>query len=140
MTFADHQAYLEFWKKHPAFAGCWSQAVADYANYDLTGAEPLLRPSCSIEAMTEDSMELYGGESVLAALAEPRQPLTLLTAPRGLLNQTPGLYGASEIARWRAELPALTIREVPDVNHYTIVMGAAGAGAVAREVRRLGTP
>ena len=140
MTFADHQAYLEFWKKHPAFADCWSQAVADYANYDLTGAEPLLRPSCSIEAMTEDSMELYGGESVLAALAEPRQPLTLLTAPRGLLNQTPGLYGASEIARWRAELPASTIREVPDVNHYTIVMGAAGAGAVAREVRRLGTP
>ena len=140
MTFADHQAYLEFWKKHPAFADCWSQAVADYANYDLTGAEPLLRPSCSIEAMTEDSMELYGGESVLAALAEPRQPLTLLTAPRGLLNQAPGLYGASEIARWRAELPASTIREVPDVNHYTIVMGAAGAGAVAREVRRLGTP
>ena len=85
-------------------------------------------------------MELYGGESVLAALAEPRQPITLLTAPRGLLNQTPGLYGASEIVRWRAELPALTIREVPDVNHYTIVMGAAGAGAVAREVRRLGTP
>ena len=140
MTFADRQAYLEFWKKHPAFADCWSQAVADYANYDLTGAEPLLRPSCSIEAMTEDSMELYGGESVLAALAGPRQPLTLLTAPRGLLNQAPGLYGASEIARWRAELPALTIREVPDVNHYTIVMGAAGAGAVAREVRRLGTP
>jgi lipase len=29
----------------------------------------------------------------------------------------------------------VTIREVPDVNHYTIVMGAAGASAVAREVR-----
>ena len=140
MTFADRQAYLEFWKKHPAFADCWSQVVVDYANYDLTGAEPLLRPSCTIQAMTEDFMELYGGESVMAALAEPQQPLTLLTAPRGLLNQAPGLYGASEIARWRAELPALTIREVPDVNHYTIVMGAAGAGAVAREVRRLGTP
>ena len=140
MTFADRQAYLEFWKKHPAFAGCWSQAVIDYANYDLTGAEPLLHSSCSIEAMTEDSKELYAGEVAPVALAELRQPITLLTAPRGLLNQTPGLYAASEIARWRAELPALTIREVPDVNHYTIVMGAAGAGAVARELRRLGTP
>ena len=140
MTFVDRPAYLEFWKKHPAFADCWSQAVIDYANYDLTGAEPLLRSSCSIEAMTEDSKELYAGEVAPVALAELRQPITLLTAPRGLLNKTPGLYGASEIARWKAGLPALTIREVPDVNHYTIVMGAAGASAVAREVLRLGTP
>jgi lipase len=140
MTFVDRPAYLEFWRSHPAFADSWSQAVADYANYDLTGSEPLLRPSCSIDAMTEDSMELYGGESVLAALADPKQPVTLLTAPRGLLNQTPGLYGTSEIARWKMELPVLTIQEVPDVNHYTIVLGAAGASAVAREVRQLGTP
>jgi hypothetical protein len=32
------------------------------------------------------------------------------------------------------------IREVPDVNHYTIVLGAAGAGAVARELRLLLSP
>ena len=82
-------------------------------------------------------MELYGGESVLAALAEPNHPVTLLTAPRGLLNQTPGLYGASEIARWKTVMPVLTTTEVPDVNHYTIVLGAAGAGAVAREIRQL---
>jgi hypothetical protein len=57
-----------------------------------------------------------------------------MTAPRGLLNETPGLYSRSEIERWRAELPSVTIREVPDVNHYTIVMGAAGASAVTQEV------
>jgi hypothetical protein len=45
----------------------------------------------------------------------------------------------SEIARWKTELPFLTIREVPDVNHYTIVLGAAGAGAVAGEGRQLAT-
>jgi len=140
MTFKDRPTYLEFWRKHPAFASDWSQAVADYANYDLTGVEPDLRPSTSLEAVTEDSMELYGGESVFSALTELRHPVTLMTAPRGLLNQTPGLYGPSEIARWRAELPAVTVREVPDVNHYTIVMGTSGAGAVAREVRRLRTP
>jgi hypothetical protein len=60
----------------------------------------------------------------------------LLTAPRGLLNQAPGLYSPSEIGRWRAELPTVTIREVPDVNHYTIVMGRVGASAVALEVLR----
>jgi lipase len=137
MTFKDRRTYLEFWKGHPAFASDWSQAVVDYANYDLTGTEPELRPSASIEAVKEDSMELYGGESVLAALAGMRQPVTLLTAPRGLLNQSPGLYSPSEIERWKAELPAVRIREVPDVNHYTIVMSAAGAGAVGGALRQL---
>jgi lipase len=138
MTFPDRAAYLEFWKGHPAFASGWSQAVADFADYDLTGTAPRLRSSCSLEAVTQDSADLYGGGPVLAALAgltDLRQPVTLMTAPRGLLNQTPGLYSPSEIERWRAELPAVKIMEVPDVNHYTIVMGAAGASAVARQAR-----
>jgi lipase len=135
MTFPDRATYLELWRNHPAFVSEWNQAVVDYADYDLTGTEPELRSSCSLEAVKQDSTELYGGESVLAALADLRQPVTLMTAPRGLLNQTPGLYSPSAIERWRAELPAVTIREVPDVNHYTIVMGAAGASAIGREVR-----
>jgi pimeloyl-ACP methyl ester carboxylesterase len=138
MTFPDRAAYQQFWKGHPAFDSEWSQAAVDYANYDLTGSEPELRPSASLEAVREDSMDLYDGRSVLAALTELRQPVTLMTAPRGLLNQTPGLYSPNEIERWKAELPAVTIREVPDVNHYTIVMGATGASAVAREIRRCG--
>ena len=138
MTFPDRAAYLEFWKKHPAFASGWSQAVADFADYDLTGTEPQLRSSCSLEAVTQDSKDLYGGGPVLAALAglaDLGQPVTLMTAPRGLLNQTPGLYSPSEVERWKAGLPSVTIREVPDVNHYTIVMGAAGASAVAEQAR-----
>jgi pimeloyl-ACP methyl ester carboxylesterase len=136
MTFPDRAAYLEFWKQHPAFAAEWNQSVVDYANYDLTGTEPELRPSASMEAVKQDSMDLYGGEFVLTAIAELRQPVTLMTAPRGMLNETPGLYSPSEVERWKAELPDVTIRAVPDVNHYTIVMGAEGASAVAREVRR----
>ena len=91
MTFKDRPTYLEFWRKHPAFADDWSQAVADYANYDLTGVEPDLRPSSSLEAVTEDSMGLYGGESVFSALTELRHPVTLMTAhARTAVNQDPG--------------------------------------------------
>ncbi|MEO8518093.1 MAG: alpha/beta hydrolase [Dermatophilaceae bacterium] len=137
MTFKDRPTYLDFWKKHPAFVGHWSQAVADYASYDLTGAEPTLRPSASFEAVKEDTIELFGAEPVLAALAGLTQPVTLLTAPRGLLNQTPGIYDKGEIERWKRELPGVELREVPDVNHYTIVMSAAGARAVADQVRSI---
>jgi lipase len=139
MVFPDRETYLDFWRRHPAFAGeQWSQSVADYAGYDLTGTEPQLRPSASLEAVRQDSLDLYGGGVVLEALsglASLKAPVTLLTAPRGLLNEVPGLYSPGEVERWKVRLPAITIREVPDVNHYTIVMGQAGAGAVARELR-----
>jgi lipase len=160
MTFPDVATYVEFWKAHPAFAADqWSEAIVDYARYDLTGTEPSLRPATSLEAVRQDSMDLYGGGAGFEALTELklRQPdhstpdhsgtvhngtvhsgtVTLLTAPRGLLNETPGLYSPNAIGRWRAELPGVTIREVPDVNHYTIVMGTAGADAVARELLRV---
>lgn len=150
MTFPDHATYLEFWKQHPAFADPSDVAVemlAEFASYDLTGTEPFLRPCTSLEAVRADSMDQYGGGVVQAALDELRKPtpshgktVSLLTAPRGLLNQTPGLYSPAEIEFWRAELPGLRIREVSDVNHYTIVMGAAGAHAVASEVRALAHP
>ena len=138
MTFPDRASYLEFWQQHPAFAADqWSQAVVDYANYDLTGEEPQLRSSASLEVVRQDSMDLYDGASVLAAIDGVRQPVSLMTAPRGLLNETPGIYTCGAIERWQDDLPYLTIREVPDVNHYTIVLGAAGAGAVARELQRI---
>lgn len=161
MTFPDRAAYLDFWKAHPAFAAeQWSQAVADYASYDLTGAEPHLRPSTSLEAVRQDSMDLYGGgvvQAALVALADsavapadlaepadlPPDPLeqgrtvSLMTAPRGMLNQAPGLYSPDAVEGWKARLPSVTVQEVPDVNHYTIVMGATGASAVARELLRV---
>ncbi|MEP7192524.1 MAG: alpha/beta hydrolase [Actinomycetota bacterium] len=141
MTFPDRTAYQEFWMRHPAFAGGqWTQAVVDYANYDLTGAEPAMTPSASLEAVRQDSMDLYGGGVVLEALVDLAgrgKPIILLTAPRGLLNEEPGLYSPGELVRWKTELPAVTVLEVPDVNHYTIVLGTAGAEAVARELRLL---
>jgi pimeloyl-ACP methyl ester carboxylesterase len=141
MTFPDRATYLEFWKAHPAFAadpgGDYLQCLTDYADYDLTGTEPHLRPSASLEAVKQDSMDLYGGGVVLEALGALKKPVTLLTAPQGLFNEVPGLYSPSQIERWRAELPAATIQEVPAVNHYTIVMGQAGASAIAGEVLRL---
>jgi lipase len=94
MTFPDRATYLDFWKEHPAFAadrtGDVLEGLADYASYDLNDPEPLLRPSTSLEAVRQDSMDQFGGGVVQAALKGLRKPVSLLTAPRGLLNKTPG--------------------------------------------------
>jgi hypothetical protein len=39
------------------------------AGYDLSGAEPHLRPSASLAAVQQDSPDLYGGGAVLEALS-----------------------------------------------------------------------
>lgn len=132
MTFESREAYRDYWKKHPAFTDAWTQALEEYIDYDLVGKPGELRSRTVVEAMVEDSRELYGAEVVAAAVAAIPHGTILLTAPRGLLDETPGLYAPERIRYWQQTLPGLVIDEVPDVNHYTIVMSEAGASAVAR--------
>jgi hypothetical protein len=57
-----------------------------------------------------------------------------LAVSRGLLDQTPGLYLEEELVRCRCWLPSLIIEEVPQLNHYTIVLHPSGAARVAVSV------
>lgn len=134
MTFASRQEYREFWMKHPAFAGEWSDAIADYVDYDLVGAEPELRSSAHFDAVAADSLELRGEEPVATAWRELRHPAVFLRAPRGLMNEPQALYAQEYVGQWASQHGRLQTGEVPDVNHYTIVMGPRGADAVAARV------
>jgi pimeloyl-ACP methyl ester carboxylesterase len=133
MTFASRQAYLEFWRPHPALAGDWSEAVEAYLEHDLVGTEPELRSSCRYEAIAADSAELVDDGSVLAAWSALPVPARFLRAPRGLLNGDP-LYAVAALEQWQQRVPDFSWRDVEDVNHYTITLSRAGAAAVAGEV------
>lgn len=47
----------------------------------------------------------------------------------------PPLYPSAAREKWTAEHPGVRLAEVPDVNHYTIVMSDAGARAVEPVLR-----
>ncbi|WP_426228348.1 alpha/beta hydrolase [Pseudarthrobacter sp. DSP2-3-2b1] len=134
-TFPSREVYRQFWRQHPAFSSDWTPFVEDYVDYDLTGEEPELRPATRYQAMAEDTAELHRGASLLKALDELAVDAQVLRAPRGLLNEPAALYAPGYLEAWALKLPSLRVREVPDVNHYTIVMGEAGAGAVAESVQ-----
>jgi hypothetical protein len=135
MTFPSREAYRDFWHAHPAFRDEPPVNLDEYADYDLIGVAPELHPRPAPDAVRQDSRELYGDEVVVDALAT-LDGATLLTAPRGLQNETPGLYSPAALARWQSVVPGLSIEEIPDVNHYTIVMGERGAAAVAAALTR----
>lgn len=130
MEFSDSEAYLDFWRRHPAFLRDWSPAVEAYARYDLDGDAPHLRASTVAAAMLQDGGELYGPEWYLDALRSLRMPVTVLRAPRGLTDAEP-LYASGALEQFRDLVPQLEIVEVDDVNHYTILFADRGASRVA---------
>ncbi len=131
--FPDRAAHLDFWRAHPAFAAGLPAELEAYADYDLVGAEPRLRPSSTVEAIAADALDLYGAEWYRAALATLGGEVPLLRAPRGLLDEPGGLYADLPVRPPLA--PALRVVDVPGVNHYTILMSDPGAGIVADTFR-----
>jgi pimeloyl-ACP methyl ester carboxylesterase len=141
LTFADPEAYHDWWRAHPALAG---SDVADgdliaYADHDLGGSAPELRSTVAKEAVRADAHELF-------EMGKPAHRLTvpveMLRAPRGLQNEPTPMIPAELAAAWVDSAPdQRRVAEVPDVNHYTLVMGGSGARAVAQAiVRALQTP
>jgi pimeloyl-ACP methyl ester carboxylesterase len=130
-TFPSREAYRRFWQAHPALREAWSDAIADYVDYDLVGSPPELRSSVSLQAVMEDARDQYQDSDTADVLGGFSGPTRLLAVSRGLLNQKPGIYPTEELARWRSRLPSLIIEEVPQLNHYTIMLDPTGAERVA---------
>jgi lipase len=133
-TFPSRDAYRQFWQAHPALQEAWSEAVADYVDYDLVGNPPELRSSVSPQAVLQDSREQFQDPDTADVLGGFSGPARFLAVSRGLLDQPPGLYTEEELVRWRSRLPSLTIDEVPQLNHYTLMLHPSGAARVAAEI------
>jgi pimeloyl-ACP methyl ester carboxylesterase len=134
MTFASHDAYHDWWRAHPAVHGS-DIADADlvaYADHDLVGQQPELRSSVAEQAVRGDAA---GFLEVAGAADDLTVPSTLLCAPRGLQGEPNPMQPLALAEAWAAQAPQQRVAiQVPDVNHYTIVMGRAGAAAVAAAV------
>jgi pimeloyl-ACP methyl ester carboxylesterase len=135
MRFADVAQYLAFWRAHPAFTEAWSDELERYLAYDLVDAgDGALRPATSYRTTAEDTLDMNTGEALPHALAGMRHPTRLITVPRGLRDEPPGLYAPQHLSRMLAAYPGVRHERVDGFNHYTIVMSPAGADVVARVV------
>ena len=133
-TFESYEAYHDFWRDHPALGPYWSDAIAAYMDADLCGHAPSLRPAANADRVMEDLADLYG-----AGRVDPFQALqvrtVILRAERGILDQPMGLYPAGYLQAVAAEQRLVQVREVEQVNHYTILLGDTGASHVADALR-----
>jgi lipase len=133
-TFPDVEAYLDFWRAHPALADHWTPDVEAFARYDLIGETGNLRSGVIEEAARADGLDIQAEKPFADALGHLSRPTPLLTAPAGFLGTPPGFQPRDLVAAWQERVPQLRPLLVPDANHYTIMYDGNGAAAIAKAI------
>ncbi len=137
MTFPTEAAYVDFWRAHPAFT-TWDDHLDAYVRYDLGGEPPTLRPRPNEAAVRFDGRQLVVDREAIEALGRVRQPIELVRAERGLMDEPGGLVPRALAEAAAEDMPNLALHHV-DANHYTLLLGEgveAAAAAVERAVTR----
>jgi pimeloyl-ACP methyl ester carboxylesterase len=140
MTFASREAYLDFFRAHPALSADFGPAVEEYVLRDLVGEPPSLRSSCALEAIRADATDTLLTPATVEAVRRLTRPVRLMWARRGLLDEPRGLYDEQRLAEAGIDGDRVAVQRVDDVNHYTILVGAHGAGLVAEAIAAAATP
>ncbi|MBI2692986.1 MAG: alpha/beta hydrolase [Mycobacterium nebraskense] len=132
-TFESVATYLDYWRRRLALVDAWNSHKGEAIVYDLGGQPPTVREDAVI-ADAESELSRDDFDRVLARLA---MPAVLFHAERGILNQTPPLYPAYAVAAWLDAAPALRSVNIPNVNHYTILLTEHGAKTVSDAFEQL---
>lgn len=138
MRFDSVVNYLDFWRAHPAFLGEWTPELEQYFAYDLVPAGAALRSATSLQTTTDDTIDLNTGTLLIEALdglAEWGRPVAFVTVPRGLRDETPGLYAPERLSALLAHYPTVRHFDLGEFNHYTVLLGVAGAAALGEVLR-----
>jgi pimeloyl-ACP methyl ester carboxylesterase len=136
ITFPSANQYVQGWRAHPAFAHAWDEDIEAYARYDLVEGGGVARYAASAAAVRTDSTEMVLDDVNRTALERVRAPVQVLRAERGLFDDEP-LIPAGALQVFAAAHPLVRVEDVPDVNHYTLVMGhGAGPHRVVAAIER----
>jgi lipase len=137
MTFTSREDYRDFWRRHPAFINRWNADIENWVDYDLGGPPGALRPSVAESAVRADGRDVLDGAAVWASLAAVAEPVVLLRAPRGFLDDPHPLLPEAMVQEAKQSIPRLRDVLIDDTNHYLIVLGDREAAAVAVEIARI---
>lgn len=136
-TYPSVEAYVDFYRAHPALGPSWDETIEAYVRYDVLATPDGVRSRALEAAVRADGRDLLTSASAIdAALRSGTRPMSLLVAPGGMFGPPPGLLPADAVAAYDADLLDLHVETVPGTNHYTILFAAPAAARVAAEVSR----
>jgi pimeloyl-ACP methyl ester carboxylesterase len=129
LTFTSDDAYLDFWRLHPAFLNAWNDDVEAYVLHDLGGKPGAWRYRINVEAVEADSDQMLRDPCSQNVIDRANVPIRVLRAARGALDDENPLIPQRALDNFIAENPAVEVEQVESVNHYTVMLGE-GPGPV----------
>ena len=132
MKFESIEAYVDYWRAHPAFESGITPEMVNYIHHDLVGSAPELSPSTNPDCVSEDSVDLWSSDLIEKALIALDQDVMMLRAERGLQNEPTGLYPEVLLAGLNEKYPKVKITTIENTNHYDILMSDYGASEIAK--------
>jgi pimeloyl-ACP methyl ester carboxylesterase len=122
-AFASVKEYETYWRAHPALKGVWDEDIEAFLRCDYVEEADGVRCVVNVEPVVSDLEDLMFDGVTGDALVRVRVPVRLMRAERGLLDDDP-LIPLPQLDEFLRHNPHVSVEMVPDVNHYTILMGA----------------
>lgn len=133
-TYPSVDAYVDFFKAHPALGPHWDELLEDYVRYDALETPDGVRSRCHEDSVRADGRDLLiDGATFEPEVRATALPVRILAAPYGMFGDPPGLLPEAGLAGYD-DAEHVTVEVVPDVNHYTIVFDPAAAARVAAAI------
>lgn len=127
----DRVSYQAMWAQHPAFVDGIGPHLERNLLADLVEVDGGFRTAVDEEAVLHDGGELLTDDEVRTLLDRRAQPATIVRAEFGMFGEPPPLI-APELCDRYAQHRWIEAR---GLNHYTVMLSAAGASLVADALR-----
>jgi pimeloyl-ACP methyl ester carboxylesterase len=139
LTFATVEEYVAYWRRHPALKGAWDEDIDAFVLCDFVEDENGVRCVVNLRAVVTDLAGLTFDGITRTSVIRVRVPVRVMRAERGLFDDDPVLP-LPELTDFLRDHPHVSAELVPDVNHYTIIMGGGhGPRRVAATLTELAT-
>lgn len=133
IDFESEETFFDYWKAHPALERHWDDSMKTGLGHELLEADDHFRVRANPEAIEVTAREMTVGEEANAAADELVVPTHLIVVERGTMDQPGGMIPL-DVAKEAAQANRLlTMQFLPDVNHYTLILGK-GAPVVASAI------
>jgi lipase len=121
-TCATAEEYVGFWRNHPALKSAWDEDVDAFVRSDFVADENGVRCVVKQKAAMTDVQDLLFDRLTRKSVTRLRAPVRLMRAERGMFDDDP-LIPLPELDEFLREHPHVSVETVPDVNHFTILLG-----------------